>query len=86
MGRVETSKDHCWIVLCLLSCSMGSIKNQPQKVWTMGRCVLDYVGSKVGYHLHDDNSFSGLAVVTGASEGIGRGYALEVCSNYLALI
>ena len=63
-------------VLCLLPRSVGHLTNQPQEIWTMGRWV-----GLFPFHCWSDPHVSIpplILVVTGASEGIGRGYALEV--------
>ena len=74
-------------VLCLLPGSVGHLSNQPQEVWTMGRwagshvfillsgCVLPL---SVPHSICWSDFHVPIPVVTGASDGIGRGYALEV--------
>ena len=72
--------------LCSPPASMGYLSNQPQEVRTMGRwvgqfpCVANLLHSNVCpipmysfcyWSLFPEHS---IAVVTGASEGIGRGY------------
>ena len=39
---VEADQGAGWMVLCLLPCSVGNIKNQPQEIWTMGRYLCMY--------------------------------------------
>ena len=72
-------------VLCLLPCSVGHLTNQPQEIWTMGRWA---ASSHVSFHCQSDSHVSIpplIPVVTGASEGIGRGYALEVSMTSLCV-
>ena len=76
-------------VLCLLPRSVGHLTNQPQEIWTMGRWAGQFpcfhsTASPIPtfpFHCWYDSHVSIpplIPVVTGASEGIGRGYALEV--------
>ena len=72
-------------VLCLLPRSVGHLTNQPQEIWTMGRWA---ASSHVSFHCWSDFHVSIpslIPVVTGASEGIGRGYALEVSMTSLCV-
>ena len=75
--------------LCSPPGSVGYLSNQPQEVRTMGRWVGQFprvANSNVSpipmcsfcYWSHCLFPVLSIAVVTGASEGIGRGYALEV--------
>ena len=75
----EASKGHRWQLLCLLSSSLGYLQIKPQEVWRMGRYKCCGIG------LCYTQSRASLSVVTGASEGIGRGYALEVSKKIMVM-
>ena len=83
-------------VLCLFPGSVGHLTNQPQEIRTMGRWVGQFpcFHSTAGlipmfpFYCWSDSHVSIpplVPVVTGASEGIGRGYALEVSMTSLCV-
>ena len=74
-------------VLCLLPRSVGHLTNQPQEIWTMGRWAGQFPCFSIPllHGLIPMFPFHLIPVVTGASEGIGRGYALEVSMTSLCV-
>ena len=74
-------------VLCLLPRSVGHLTNQPQEIWTMGRWAGQFpcFYSTSAWSDSHGSIPPPIPVVTGASEGIGRGYALEVSMTSLCV-
>ena len=74
-------------VLCLLPRSVRYLTNQPQEIWTMGRWAGQFpcFHSTAAWSDSHVSIPSLIPVVTGASEGIGRGYALEVSMTSLCV-